>query len=100
MRPLLCDVPTCDSTDPGGLKPEKVAREIELKDVRFHYPTRPEVEVLKGVSLVFKAGETTALVGISGCGKSTIVALIERFYDPSGGSVALEGTDTMDLNVR
>jgi ATP-binding cassette subfamily B (MDR/TAP) protein 1 len=93
-------VPAIDSADPGGLKPEKVAGEIELKDVRFHYPTRPEVEVLKGVSLVFKAGETTALVGASGCGKSTIVALIERFYDPSSGSVALDGTDIKELNVR
>jgi ATP-binding cassette subfamily B (MDR/TAP) protein 1 len=86
-------VPAIDSADPGGLKPEKAAGEIELKDVRFHYPTRPEVEVLKGVSLVFKAGETIALVGASGCGKNTTVALIERFYDPSGGSVALDGTD-------
>ena len=93
-------VPAIDSADPSGLSPEKIVGEIELKDVKFSYPTRPDVEVLKGVSLVFKAGETTALVGASGCGKSTVISLIERFYDPSSGAIELDHTDIKDLNVK
>jgi len=60
---------------------------VELKDIHFTYPTRPDVEVLKGVSLTVKPGQMVALVGSSGCGKSTAVQLIERFYDPSSGDV-------------
>jgi len=93
-------VPPIDSADPSGLKPEKVVGEIELKDIKFSYPTRPDVEVLKGISLIFKAGETTALVGASGCGKSTVISLIERFYDPSSGAIELDQTDIKDLNVK
>ena len=91
--------PPIDSADPSGLRPEKVVGELALRDVKFAYPTRPDVEVLKGVSLVFKAGETTALVGASGCGKSTIIALFERFYDPASGAVELDGTDIRQLNI-
>ena len=61
--------------------------EIQLKDVHFSYPNRPEVEVLKGVSMSVKPGQTAAIVGMSGCGKSTIVSLIQRYYDPSRGEV-------------
>lgn len=60
---------------------------VEFKDVRFSYPSRPDVEVLGGLSLSVSPGETLALVGTSGCGKSTTVQMIERFYDPSGGLV-------------
>ena len=93
-------LPPIDSADPSGLTPEKIVGEIELKDVKFSYPTRPGVEVLKGISLMFKAGETTALVGASGCGKSTVISLIERFYDPSSGTIELDHTDIKDLNVK
>jgi len=93
-------IPPIDSADPSGLTPEKVVGLVEVKDVKFNYPTRPDVEVLKGISLVFKAGETTALVGASGCGKSTIISLIERFYDPLSGVVELDHTDIKDLNVK
>lgn len=60
---------------------------VEFKDVRFSYPSRPDIEVLGGLSLSVSPGETLALVGTSGCGKSTTVQMIERFYDPSGGLV-------------
>ena len=60
---------------------------MALRDVQFTYPTRPDVPVLKGVSVEVKPGEMVALVGSSGCGKSTIVQLIERFYDPAAGHV-------------
>ena len=67
--------------------PEKCTGEITFKDVHFHYPTRSDIEVLKGVSLTVKPGETLALVGQSGCGKSTCIQLIERFYDGNMGGV-------------
>ena len=66
---------------------------IELADVTFAYPTRPETRVLNGVSLRVEEGQTVAFVGPSGCGKSTVFALIERWYDVDGGSVKVNGTD-------
>lgn len=93
-------VPAIDSSDPGGLKPEKVLGEITLEDVKFNYPSRPDVSIVKGLNITFPAGKTAALVGASGSGKSTIVALIERFYDPLSGSVKLDGVDIRDLNIR
>lgn len=55
----------------------------------FHYPARPDVQVLKGLTIKVKQGETIALVGTSGCGKSTTVQLLERFYDPKEGKVVI-----------
>lgn len=73
---------------------------IELVNVRFAYPTRPETEVCRGYSLTIEPGEVVALVGPSGSGKSTIMGLLLRFYDPSSGSVLLDGQDIKSLNVR
>lgn len=56
-------------------------------DVKFHYPTRPDAKILNGLNISIKQGQTVALVGSSGCGKSTTVQLIERFYDAESGSV-------------
>lgn len=92
--------PAIDSADPGGLRPEKVIGEITFEDVKFTYPSRPDVPILKGLSINFPAGKTAALVGASGSGKSTIVSLIERFYDPSSGSVKLDGVDLRELNIK
>lgn len=58
---------------------------IDIKDIKFHYPTKPDVEVLKRININIANCSTVALVGHSGCGKSSIIALIERFYDPSEG---------------
>ena len=55
--------------------------------MKFQYPTRPEVPVLKGLDLLIKPGQTVALVGPSGCGKSTCIQLLQRFYDPASGSL-------------
>ncbi|KIO12002.1 hypothetical protein M404DRAFT_994061 [Pisolithus tinctorius Marx 270] len=93
-------VPDIDSASPDGLKPEKVVGEITLEDVRFSYPARPDVPILRGVDITFEAGKTAALVGASGCGKSTIISLVERFYDPLNGSVKLDGVDLRDLNIK
>ncbi|KAF9242528.1 P-loop containing nucleoside triphosphate hydrolase protein [Melanogaster broomeanus] len=93
-------IPSIDSSSPDGLKPEKVEGEITLEDVEFSYPSRPDVPIVKTLNISFPAGKTAALVGASGSGKSTIIALIERFYDPLSGSVKLDGVDVRDLNIK
>ena len=92
--------PSIDSSSPEGLKPESVTGHITLENVEFSYPSRLSVKVVKGLSLEFKAGKTAALVGASGSGKSTVIGLVERFYDPTSGSVKLDGVDLKDLNVK
>ncbi|NXR50078.1 MDR1 protein, partial [Hippolais icterina] len=73
---------------------------VEFKNVHFNYPSRPDVEILKGLNLKINSGQTVALVGGSGCGKSTTVQLIQRFYDPKEGMVTIDGQDIRTLNVR
>jgi ATP-binding cassette subfamily B protein len=70
---------------------------IAFEDVRFRYPARPEQAALDGVSFDVHAGETVALVGPSGAGKTTVIQLIQRFYDPQGGTVRLDGIDLRDM---
>lgn len=74
-----------------------VTGHIVFEDVHFIYPTRPDTAALGGVSLEIMPGETVALVGPSGAGKTTIVQLIQRFYDPTGGRITLDGQDLRDL---
>lgn len=74
--------------------------EIVLKHVCFHYPTRPESEIFRGLNLSVKRGETLALVGPSGQGKSTVMQLIERYYDPTAGTIEFEGRDIKELNIQ
>jgi len=93
-------IPDIDSSYPGGLKLENVEGHITLENVNFNYPSRPNVAVVKDFSISFPAGKTAALVGASGSGKSTIVALVERFYDPLSGVVKLDGVDLKELNIK
>ena len=86
-------VPTIDSQSEAGLTPATCVGEISLERVKFNYPSRPNVPIVKDLSLTFPAGQTIALVGASGSGKSTIISLVERFYDPSEGVVRLDGHD-------
>lgn len=79
---------------------ETVEGHIELRNIKHIYPSRPSVTVLKNMNLVIPAGKVTALVGQSGSGKSTIVGLVERFYDPVQGQVFLDGHDVSKLNLR
>jgi len=74
--------------------------QLIFRDVRFSYPTRPDIEVFKGLNLAVKRGETLALVGPSGGGKSTTIQLIERFYDPISGTIDFEGTPMKELNIQ
>ncbi|KAK0481286.1 P-loop containing nucleoside triphosphate hydrolase protein [Armillaria novae-zelandiae] len=93
-------VPPIDSADRSGDKPDTVSGEVTLEDVHFNYPSRPDVPVVKGINLTFRAGRTAALVGASGSGKSTVISLIERFYDPLSGVVKLDGRELKSLNIR
>ena len=79
---------------------DKIKGELQLKDIYFHYPARPEVKVLRDISITVPPGKTLALVGESGSGKSTIFGLIERFYSPILGGIALDGVDYNELNIR
>mmetsp|Transcript_6186 Transcript_6186/g.9532 ORF Transcript_6186/g.9532 Transcript_6186/m.9532 type:complete len:1380 (+) Transcript_6186:167-4306(+) len=83
-----------------GKKPEKLAGNITVDNVYFNYPSRPDVPILKGLSLDVTAGHTVALVGSSGCGKSTVTQLLLRFYDPDQGAITVDGNDLKELNVR
>ncbi|XP_059659095.1 putative multidrug resistance protein [Cornus florida] len=86
--------------DPEGIKVEKIKGEIELRNVFFCYPSRPEKMIFKGLNLKIEAGKTVAIVGQSGSGKSTVIALIERFYDPIKGSILIDEQDIKIYNLR
>jgi len=73
---------------------------IRLDNVSFAYPSRPDHPVLSGLDLTIGAGQTVALVGASGCGKSTVVGLLQRFYDPISGSISINDTDIQQLNIK
>jgi ATP-binding cassette subfamily B protein len=82
-----------------GKRPSRIDGHVRLSGVDFHYPSRPDVQVLHDVGLEVRPGEVVALVGPSGGGKSTVASLISRFYDPDSGSVSLDGTDLRDLDA-
>merc|ERR1712079_276626 len=88
-----------DSSSTEGIKPAKFEGNIRFVNVCFNYPSRKEVTVLKNFSLEIPRGKTVALVGSSGCGKSTCIQLLQRFYDPDSGSVLIDGNNLQDLNV-
>ncbi|RYP43462.1 hypothetical protein DL770_011677 [Monosporascus sp. CRB-9-2] len=88
-----------DPLSSAGLTPEKCVGEIEVKALEFSYPSRPDIKVLDDLSLSVPAGKTTALVGASGSGKSTIVGLLERWYDPAAGMILFDGLDIQKLNI-
>jgi ATP-binding cassette subfamily B (MDR/TAP) protein 1 len=91
--------PKVDPWSKDGEKMEHVDGTIEFRDVHFRYPSRPDVPVLRGLNLTIKPGQYVALVGASGCGKSTTIALMERFYDPLAGEVYVDGRNISHLNV-
>nr|QUF59434.1 ATP-binding cassette transporter Abcb1-1 [Brachionus angularis] len=92
--------PPIDSSSDDGEKPNNLIGNIDFDDVHFNYPARPEIKILNGVSLKVKSGTTIALVGASGCGKSTCIQLLQRFYDPLQGLVRIDNTDIKKLNVK
>lgn len=98
--PVINRKSAIDSFCETGLMPTICRGELEFRNVTLCYPTRPDVPVLSNFNLTVKAGETVALVGASGCGKSSIVSLIPRFYDCSEGAILLDGNNIKDLSLR
>uniref|UniRef100_A0AC35FRE4 ABC transmembrane type-1 domain-containing protein n=1 Tax=Panagrolaimus sp. PS1159 TaxID=55785 RepID=A0AC35FRE4_9BILA len=87
----------CSTTE--GFKLKNVKGDITFDNIHFSYPSRPTIKILNGVSFVVKSGQKIALVGHSGCGKSTTIGLLMRFYEPSKGSITLDGIHLEDLNL-
>ncbi|XP_027153546.1 ABC transporter B family member 4-like [Coffea eugenioides] len=83
-----------------GLKLDNMSGTIELKDVYFSYPARVHEQIFRGFSLLIPSGTTTALVGRSGSGKSTVLSLIERFYDPQAGEVLIDGVNIKEFQLK
>uniref|UniRef100_A0A8C8RS12 ATP-binding cassette sub-family B member 5 n=1 Tax=Pelusios castaneus TaxID=367368 RepID=A0A8C8RS12_9SAUR len=96
---IIDQKPAIDSFSSDGYKLDHIKGTLEFNNIQFSYPSRPDVQVLKGLSLKIDSGQTVALVGSSGCGKSTTVQLLQRFYDPQEG-VVMDGHDIKSLNVR
>ncbi|RWR87709.1 ABC transporter B family member 11-like protein isoform X2 [Cinnamomum micranthum f. kanehirae] len=92
--------PEIDAYDLSGLKLDDIKGDIELRDVYFCYPARPEEQIFTGFSIFIPSGMSVALVGESGSGKSTVVSLIERFYDPQAGEVLIDGTNIKEFQLR
>ncbi|GAB2272304.1 Multidrug resistance protein 1 [Dionaea muscipula] len=84
----------------NGMELESVSGQLDFESVDFSYPSRPDVKILNNFTLSLPAGKTIALVGSSGSGKSTVVSLIERFYDPTSGQVKLDGQGIKTLKLR
>ncbi len=96
---ILNDTSEVDVVKPSQELPLKLSGNIEYKNVQFSYPTREDVQVLKGLDLEIKAGQKIALVGTSGGGKSTIAQLLQRFYPISGGEILVDGKNISDYNI-
>ncbi|KAG1704958.1 hypothetical protein DVH05_004984 [Phytophthora capsici] len=88
------------SNDHEGDKPESCVGRIQAVGVNFTYPSRPDVQILNDYNVTIEPGQTVAFVGASGGGKSTLISLLERFYDPQEGSVLLDSRDVKTLNVK
>lgn len=89
-----------DPSDESGMKLDSVKGDIELKHVSFKYPTRPDVQIFRDLSLTIRGGQTVALVGESGSGKSTVISLLQRFYDPDSGHVTLDGIEINKFQLK
>lgn len=100
LNKVINSTPTVNSLKSGDLVLENVKGEIELHDISYSYPSRPSVNVLDHLNIRFEAGKMTALVGTSGSGKSTIVGLIERWYEPTQGTLLIDGFAINELNIK
>ena len=89
-----------DPLSTEGKRPDSCIGDIEIRNVNFAYPSRPTAQVLHDLNLSIPAGKTTALVGASGCGKSSLVALLERWYRPTSGGILLDNMDISQYNTQ
>lgn len=92
--------PVIDSSSKAGRRDMKIKGDITVENVHFTYPSRPDVPILRGMNLRVNAGQTVALVGSSGCGKSTIISLLLRYYDVLKGKITIDGVDVRDINLE
>ncbi|CAL4895809.1 unnamed protein product [Urochloa decumbens] len=92
--------PEIDAYSATGRKLDDIQGDIEFREVYFSYPTRPDEQIFRGFSLAIQSGTTVALVGQSGSGKSTVISLIERFYDPQLGEVLIDGVNLREFQLR
>ncbi|KAK0606665.1 hypothetical protein LWI29_002414 [Acer saccharum] len=92
--------PQIDAYDTNGLTLDDIHGDIELRDVYFSYPARPDEQIFNGFSISITSGTTVALVGQSGSGKSTVISLIERFYDPQAGEVLIDGVNLKEFQLK
>ncbi|WP_417726097.1 ABC transporter transmembrane domain-containing protein [Roseovarius sp.] len=93
---LQAEDPVRDPAHPVAV-PRPVRGEITFEDVHFAYPSRPGIPALDTVNLIIRPGETVALVGPSGAGKTSVIQLIQRFYDPDAGRITLDGVALSDM---
>ncbi|XP_024528405.1 ABC transporter B family member 4 isoform X2 [Selaginella moellendorffii] len=100
MFEVIHRTPEIDAFQSSGKVPENVKGDIEFRQVDFSYPSRPDVQIFSKFSLGIPSGMTTALVGESGSGKSTVISLIERFYDPQAGEILLDGTNLNEIQLK
>ncbi|XP_023185259.1 bile salt export pump-like isoform X2 [Xiphophorus maculatus] len=96
---LLDRVPPISVYSNRGEKWDNFQGNLDFIECKFTYPTRPDIQVLNGLNVSVKPGQTLAFVGSSGCGKSTSVQLLERFYDPDNGKVLIDGHESTRVNV-
>ncbi|KAL0436045.1 UNVERIFIED_CONTAM: ABC transporter B family member 21 [Sesamum radiatum] len=89
-----------DPSDESGVKLESLKGEIELRHVSFKYPSRPDVQIFRDLSLAIRSGKTVALVGESGSGKSTVISLLQRFYDPDSGVITIDGIEIDKFQLK
>ena len=94
-----CLIDITEEENMNKISAKDIKGKIEFKNVSFAYPTRKDQKILKNISFVIQPGQAAALVGYSGCGKSTIVQLLERYYDPDEGEILVDDVNIKDYNL-
>ncbi|KAM7343054.1 ATP-dependent translocase ABCB1-like [Cochliomyia hominivorax] len=97
---LIDQIPNINPIEPKGVNLNQPLTHIEFCDVDFHFPTRKKVKILNKFNLKIHRGQTVALVGSSGCGKSTCIQLLQRFYDPEEGNVFINNINLKEINIK
>lgn len=97
---IMKDMPTINTRGGSQINENEVIGEVQLENVNFAYPTKLDVQVLKNFNLTVKKNTIVALCGESGCGKSSIIGLIQRWYEPQEGTVRFSGVDIKTLDPK